>query len=154
MIIGQVIMVHLLVITLLYMDRLGHGTQTISLIIMAHAIGMFTFSGVAGWLIDNVGRMLVIAAGAVILIAACILVPLSDEILLLGFALFLLGLGWTFCLIAGSSLLTNQLNSSERERVHGAGEMAAALCAGVGSLTSGIIFAAAGMLALSLPGFG
>lgn len=53
MVIGQVVMVLRMVITPLYMDRLGHGTQTISLIIMAHTIGMFAFSGVTGWLIES-----------------------------------------------------------------------------------------------------
>jgi len=154
MVIGQIVMVLLMVITPVHMDRNDHGTQTISLIIMAHTIGMFALSGVTGWLIDKIGRRIVIASGAIILIAACLLVPYSDGVLLLALALFLLGLGWNFCFIAGSSLLTNQLVSKERGRAQGVGEMAVALGAGIGSFSSGIIFAASGILALSLFGIG
>lgn len=154
MVIGQMVMVTLMVITPLHMDHFGHDLQAISLVIMAHTIGMFAFSGVTGWLIDRLGKLNLIAVGALILIAACILAPISSEITILALALFLLGLGWNFCFIAGSALLSEQLRSPERGRAQGAGEMAVAVGAGVGSLSSGVIFAAGGYLALGLLGLG
>lgn len=152
MVVGQLVMVMLMVITPLYMDRHELGTQAISLVIMAHTIGMFAFSGVTGWLIDRAGRLNLIVVGALILIAACVIAPLSSEIVILALGLFLLGLGWNFCFIAGSALLSDQLTSPERGRAQGTGEMAVAMGAGVGSISSGIIFAAGGYLALGVVG--
>jgi MFS family permease len=67
-------------------------------------------------------------------------------------ALFLLGLGWNFAFVSGSSLLSDQLRAAERGRAQGAGEMSVALGAGLGSLGSGFIFAWGGMLAVSIIG--
>jgi MFS family permease len=154
MVVGQMVMVMLMVITPLHMNRNEFGTQAISLVIMAHTIGMFAFSGVTGWLIDRAGRLNLIVAGALTLIAACIVASLSSEIVVLALGLFLLGLGWNFCFIAGSALLSDQLTSPERGRAQGTGEMAVAIGAGVGSFSSGLIFAAGGYLALSVVGVG
>ena len=80
----------LMVVTPLHMNHSDHGTQAISLVIMAHTLGMFGFSGVTGWLVDRVGRMIMIVAGAVILVAASVLAPVSVAVPALALALFLL----------------------------------------------------------------
>ena len=102
MIIGQLVMTMIMVITPLYMKSLGYGIQEISLVIMAHTVGMFALSSVTGWLIDRHGRLTMIVAGALILALASVMAPLSSLLVILMAALFLLGLGWNFCFIAGS----------------------------------------------------
>ncbi len=154
MMIGQLVMTMLMVITSLHMIRNDHDTGAISLVIMAHTLGMFGLSGLTGWLVGRLGRLPMIAAGAAILIAACLLAPVSTEVPLLALALFLLGLGWNFAFVAGSSLLSDQLLSAERGRAQGAGEMAVAIGAGLGSLGSGLIFDAGGIQSVSLVGLG
>ncbi len=150
MTIGQMVMVMLMVITPLHMNHHEHNTQAISWVIMAHTLGMFGLSGLTGWLIGRFGRRTMIAAGSLVLIVACILAPVSVELPLLALALFLLGLGWNFTFVAGSSLLSDQLQPAERGRAQGAGEMSVATGAGLGSLGSGIIFARGDILAVSL----
>ncbi len=152
MTIGQIVMVMLMVITPLNMAHNEHGTQAISLVIMAHTLGMFGLSGLTGWLIDRLGRLALIAAGSSILIVACLLAPLSSGMLMLALSLFLLGLGWNFAFVAGSTLLSDQLAPVERGRAQGAGEMSVAIGAGLGSLTSGFIFARGDMWAVSIVG--
>ncbi len=152
MTIGQIVMVMLMVITPLNMAHNEHGTQAISLVIMAHTLGMFGLSGLTGWLIDRFGRSALIAAGSIILIVACLLAPLSSSMLMLALSLFLLGLGWNFAFVAGSTLLSDQLAPVERGRAQGAGEMSVSIGAGLGSLTSGFIFARGDMLAVSIVG--
>jgi MFS family permease len=154
MTIGQMVMALLMVITPLHMNHNEHGTQAISLVIMAHTLGMFGLSWLTGWLIDRVGRLVMIIAGSIVLVTACLLAPLSTTLPLLALALFLLGLGWNFSFVAGSSLLSKQLTSGERGRAQGAGEMAVAFGAGAGSLGSGFLFAASGIMAVSLVGLG
>lgn len=152
MTIGQLVMVMLMVITPVYMNHHEHGTQAISWVIMAHTLGMFGLSGLTGGLISRFGRLTIIAAGAFILIVACFLAPVSTDLPLLALSLFLLGLGWNFAFVAGSSLLSEQLIPAERGRAQGAGEMSVAIGAGLGSLASGVIFARGDMLAISIIG--
>ena len=75
-----------------------------------HTLGMFGLSMISGRLADNFGRPATIIAGAALLVAACLLAPLSQLTGVLAVALFLLGLGWNFCYVAGAALLTDTLN--------------------------------------------
>ena len=66
--------------------------------------------------------------------------------------MFLLGLGWNLCYVAGAALLTDSLTLGERGRVQGAGDLTIGLIAAAGSLQSGLLFAWAGFAALSAVG--
>lgn len=152
MTIGQLVMALIMVITPLHMDHNNHGTEAVSLVIMAHTLGMFGLSSVTGWLIDRYGRIPLIVAGAAILIVSGILAPLSVAVPNLAVALFLLGLGWNFCFIAGSSLLADALAARERARAQGASEVLVSLATGVGSLGTGAVFNQGGMTAVAAVG--
>jgi MFS family permease len=115
---------------------------------MAHTLGMFGLSGVTGWLIDKYGRISIIIVGAGILIISSFLTPASETLPMLALALFLLGLGWNLCFIAGSSLLSDTLYSKERGRAQGASDTLVALSSGVGSLATGAVFALGGIIAV------
>jgi MFS family permease len=152
MIIGQLVMTLLMVITPLHMRHNDHTTGAISIVIMAHTLGMFGLSALTGWLIDKLGRAPMIMLGALVLIVAALLAPISTEVPLLATALFLLGLGWNFTFIAGSSLLSDALESHERGRVQGASEALVSLASGAGSLGTGGVFAVGGMGAVASVG--
>jgi MFS family permease len=141
MVFSQVVMVMLMVITSLYMKDHQHTLTDISLVIAAHTLGMFAFSWVSGRLTDRWGRGQVILAGAGLLVLACGLAPLSPDILPLGAALFLLGLGWNFCYVAGSTLLSDQLSQAERAKTQGANELLIGLATAAASLGTGLLFA-------------
>ncbi|MCZ7668218.1 MAG: MFS transporter [Chloroflexi bacterium] len=149
MVIAQLVMTLIMVITPLHMRHLDHSTAAISGVIMAHTIGMYGLSSVTGWLIDRFGRISIIIAGAVILIISSLLTPLANTLPLLALALFLLGLGWNLCFIAGSSLLSDTLRSPERGRAQGASDTLVALSSGVGSFATGAVFAVGGIIAVS-----
>jgi MFS family permease len=142
----------LMVITSLYMTRVGHDSSVIWWVISAHTLGMFGLSGLTGWLIGRFGRLPMIAAGGLVLIAACLLAPISSEVPSLALALFLLGLGWNFAFVAGSTLLSDHLIPAERGRAQGAGEMSVAIGAGIGTLSSGYLFDFGGIDLVSLVG--
>ncbi len=152
MTIGYFVMAFLMVITPLHMSHHAHNTTNISNVIMLHTLGMFGLAPLTGWLIDRIGRIAVILSGSGILIASCILAPLSLRVPVLGLALFLLGLGWNFCYVAGSSLLLNALAAHERGRAQGASEAIVAVGAGSASLSVGIVFAGTGYLGVSVVG--
>jgi MFS family permease len=144
MVIGQVVMVMVMVITSLHMRDLTHPLTSISLVISAHTIGMYAFSIFSGRLADRIGREPVIMLGAGILILAGLSAGLSPAVLPIAVSLFLLGLGWNFCFVGGSALLTDQLSPMEQSRMQGVSDSLVGLASAVGSLGSGFVFAAVG----------
>jgi len=144
MIFGQMVMVLVMVITSLYMRDHKHGLTDISFVISSHTFGMYAFSIVSGRLADRWGRERVIMIGSSTLILACIAATFSPDVLPLGVALFLLGLGWNFCFVGGSTLLSDQLSPLERSRTQGFNDFVVGLAAAFGSLESGFIFSKLG----------
>ena len=122
----------------------------ISAVISAHTFGMFAFSIISGRLADRFGRGPVIIFGAFTLVLACIAATLSPDVLPLGIALFLLGLGWNFCYVGGSTLLADQLSPLERARTQGFNDLLVGLASAIGSLSSGYIFSALGYNTMAL----
>ncbi len=154
MVLGQVVMVAVMVITSLHMKDHQHMLTDISAVIAAHTFGMFAFSIISGRLADKWGRVPVILTGASGLLLACLAAPLSPDVLPLGVALFLLGLGWNFCFVGGSTLLADQLSPAERARTQGANDLLVGLASAVGSLSAGLIFAALGFALVTAIGAG
>jgi MFS family permease len=141
---SHAVMVMVMVITSLHMRNHNHSVPAISLTISLHVVGMFAFSILSGRLADKIGRAAVIAAGGVVLMAACIAAPLSPAFVPITFGLFLLGLGWNFCFVGASSLLSDQLSPDERARTQGFNDLLMGLVAASGSFLSGHVFAAVG----------
>ncbi len=144
MVLGQMVMVLVMVITSLHMRGHNHGLPDISLVISSHTFGMYAFSIVSGRLADRWGRGVVILIGSSTLIIACLAATISPDVLPLSVALFLLGLGWNFCFVGGSTLLADQLSPLERSRTQGFNDLLVGLASALGSLESGFIFASLG----------
>jgi MFS family permease len=70
----------------------------------------------------------------------------------LAVALFLLGLGWNFGYVSGTSLLADALQGEERARVQGINDSLVFFAAGLGSLMAGSLFASGGYNAVSFAG--
>ncbi|MFN3491026.1 MAG: MFS transporter [Anaerolineales bacterium] len=155
MVLGQMVMVLVMVITSLHMHDHHHGLTDISAVIASHTFGMFAFSIISGRLADSWGREKVILSGSITLVIACIAATISPDVLPLGVALFLLGLGWNFCFVGGSTLLADQLSPAERARTQGFNDLLVGLASAFGSLESGFIFASLGynMMAYVSAGF-
>jgi MFS family permease len=144
MVLGQMVMVLVMVITSLHMRDHNHGLTDISAVIASHTFGMYAFSIISGRLADSWGREKVILSGSITLVLACIAATISPDVLPLGVALFLLGLGWNFCFVGGSTLLADQLSPEERSRTQGFNDLLIGLASAFGSLESGFIFASLG----------
>ncbi len=144
MVVGQLVMVMIMAITSVHMKAHGHLLGDVSIVISAHTLGMFGLSVVSGRLADNFGRAPTIVAGVGLLALACLIAPLSQNTYLIALALFLLGLGWNFCYVAGAALLTDALTLAERGRIQGSSDMLVGVVSAVGNLGSGIVFASLG----------
>ena len=152
MVFGQAVMVMLMVITALHMTHHGHALGSVSAVISSHTLGMYAFSVLSGRLTDRWGRAPVILTGAGTLLLSCLLAPLSPQVLPLAVSLFLLGLGWNFCFVGGSSLLSDNLSAAERSRTQGVNDLLLGLASASGSLGSGVVFAGVGYAAMGLIG--
>jgi len=150
MVLGQVVMVAIMVITSLHMEDHHHTRSDIYSVISAHTFGMYAPSIISGWLLDKWGRGKMILFGAFTLLLACITAPLSPDVLPLGVALFLLGVGWNFCFVGGSTLLSDQLSPIERSRTQGTNDFLVGLASAFISLSSGFIFAASNYTVIAI----
>jgi MFS family permease len=149
MTLGQMVMTGLMVLMPLHAKHLGHQESATGLI-SVHILGMFAFGWLTGRLVDVWGRARVIQAGAGLLMFSAFVAVFATRPLEMGFSLFVLGLGWNFCNVAGSTLLTDQLEPHERARVQGGAELLVWLCAALGALGGGLIVGAFGFEVVSV----
>ena len=144
MAIAQVVMVMLMVITSLHMSHHHHALSSIAAVMSSHVFGMYAFSVLSGRFADTWGRGPLIGTGAAVLVVACLAATLSTDVAPLAVALFLLGLGWNFCYVGGSTLLSDCLSQTERARVQSVNDFVLTALAGTGSALSGLVFSTVG----------
>lgn len=154
LVVSQAVMVMVMAMTPLHMEEHGHSTGAVGQVISAHTAGMFAFAPIAGWLSDRFGRIPTIVLGSATLIAATALTALSGEApkLLMFPGLYLLGLGWSFGIVAGSALLTESVDEADRVAVQGAADTATNIASGTGALAAGVVLSMAGFHILSFIG--
>lgn len=119
-------------------------------VIQWHVLGMYLPSFFSGRLIRRFGVTNVMATGA-LLIIACAVINLTGVTYahFLG-SLVLLGVGWNFLYIGGSTLVTEAYRSGERARTLGLNELLVTGTTAITALSSGAIFAGAGWPVLNL----
>ncbi|MGY9079474.1 MAG: MFS transporter [Candidatus Nanopelagicales bacterium] len=139
--IGHVVMIMVMVMTPVHMAHVDVTLQLIGLVISVHVAGMYAFSPLVGRAVDRFGRVPMIIAGAMILAASCVISGLApaDDVVILGVGLFLLGLGWSFTLIAGSTLVTDSVEANERPSVQGLSDLSMNAAGALGGVAAGII---------------
>jgi MFS family permease len=152
MICAQGTMVMMMAIISLHMTHHDHGLGDVSLVTSVHVLGMFAFSPLLGQVADRVGRRMMIRISAFVIGAGCVLAPISLMTPWIGLALFLVGLGWSGCYIAGSTLLTEAFAVRERARMQGANETLVNIASATGSLSSGVLLQLFGFNVLSIIG--
>ncbi|MXG29226.1 MFS transporter [Streptomyces sp. YIM 132580] len=135
-------MVSIMVMTPVHLGGHGAGLQLIGLVISGHIAGMYAFSPVMGWLADRFGRLSVIGLAVGLLSCAALLAgtagPRHGQTAL---GLFVLGLGWSAGMIAGSALLTDSVPQDARAAVQGLSDLTMNAAAGIGGATAGVIVA-------------
>ena len=156
LVVSQFVMVLIMTMTPLHMTEHGHDLAAVGMVLSGHTLGMYAFSPLSGWLSDRFGRVPTIFLGVSVLAIASLMAALAppDGGLVLLVALFLLGLGWSFGFVAGSAMLSENLEIHERTRVQGVADALIWSTAAAASLGSGIIMAAVGYTALGILGAG
>lgn len=138
-------MVSIMVMTPVDLGHHGADLQLIGLVISGHIAGMYAFSPVMGWLSDRFGRLAVIGLAVGLLSCAALLAgtagPSHGQT---AAGLFVLGLGWSAGLVAGSALLTDSVPQPARAAVQGLSDLTMNTAAGIGGVVAGVVVSQAG----------
>lgn len=150
---GHMIMVGIMVMTPVHMNHMGQPLEIIGIVISLHILGMYAASPVFGWLVDKVGAAQVVLLGCVILGAAIVMGILGSAMttpVSMSLALTVLGLGWSACLLGGSSLLSQSAPQEIRVPLQGANDMLMNFGAAGMAALAGPILSAGGFLWINL----
>jgi MFS family permease len=137
--------------TPLQMLLCGFGVAASADVIRAHSLAMFSPGFVTGRLIQKFGVHRIIVAGG-LLTLGCVVVNVYGAPLFATFmvALALLGVGWNFMFVGGTTLLTTAYAPDERVRVQATHDFIVFGSVAMTAVTSGAVQATAGWEALNL----
>jgi MFS family permease len=138
---AHAVMVAVMIMTPLHMHGGGAELEVIGFVISIHVLGMFFFSPFVGMLADRFGRLATLLAGAAILWVSLWLSGTAPHgaSLQIGVGLFLLGLGWSFCTVSASALLTDATPLEARTDVQGVADMLMNVSAAAAGLLAGVV---------------
>lgn len=139
--IGHIAMVSVMVMTPVHMAHVDVTLSVIGFVISVHVLGMYAFSPIVGSLSDRLGRVRVIQIGLAILLLSALISGFAQasDAYTLGVGLFLLGLGWSCTLIAGSALLSESVEATFKSSSQGASDLVMNLAGAGGGAIAGVI---------------
>lgn len=137
--IGYGVMVLAMTATPLAMVGHDHSVDDASVVIQWHVLGMFAPSFFTGSLIARFGVQRIILTGAVLLIIHVGIAVSGITFAHYLSALFLLGIGWNFTFIGGTTLLTRCHTPAEKAKVQGLNEFLVFGTVAVASFSSGAL---------------
>jgi len=152
MVVSQTAMVAVMTMTPPYMKDHDHSDLS-AYVIALHIVGMYGFSPFVGRAVERIGRRASIMVGSVVLgagTAISVVLGYSAPAVFVG--LFLLGVGWSFGLVAGSTLLTESVPVETRVEVQGGGDLLMSLFGGAAAFASGFVKASFGFSTLAYAG--
>ena len=155
MAVGHVVMVGVMTMTPVHIRSAGHDAahtlRIVGLVLSAHVAGMFAFAPVFGWLTDRLGRRPVVALGIVLLLVACAVAAMAGhEPVRLTTAMTLLGLGWSATMVAGSTLLSEDVPAELRPSAQGLSDLVMGLSGAMAGAVSGVVVESRGYPTLAM----
>jgi MFS family permease len=148
--VGYAVMTLVMRATPLAMHDCGYGFIDSATVIQAHIIAMFLPSFFTGSLISRFGVLTIIATGALIELG-CALVNLAG----IDFYNFfisntLVGLGWNFTYVGGSTLLTQTYRPAERAKVQASHDFTVYAATATAAASAGFLQQRAGWMMINL----
>ena len=148
--IGYGVMNFLMTSTPIAMQVCGHPFTAATTVISAHIVGMFAPSFVTGHLIRRFGVLTVMLVGALLNIVTIGIALSGISVPHFTAALVMLGVGWNFLYIGGTTLLTETYRPEERAKAQGANDQAIFIMMLVSSFSSGVTVTNAGWTQVNL----
>ncbi|GAA1556118.1 MFS transporter [Kribbella lupini] len=140
------VMVGVMSMTSVHLRHHGASLTVVGFVISGHVAGMYALSPVMGWLTDRLGRIPTIGIGLAVLAVAMTVAAVApdDAHGLTALALVLLGLGWSACLVAGSTLLSNSVPTDIRTSAQGLSDLTMGAFASIAGTAAGPVLAGLG----------
>ena len=117
----------------------GYSLEQTASVIQAHVLGMYVPSLVAGFLIERIGVTRMMFVGALGLLATSIVGLQGHTVLHYWWALVLLGVGWNFLYVGGTTMLTYTYSMSERFHAQAVNEFLVFGTSATASLLAGTV---------------
>jgi len=117
----------------------GHSIEATSNVIRAHVLGMYVPSLVSGFLIERLGVVRMMFMGVLGLSAASIVGLQGQSVMHYWWALLLLGVGWNFLFVGGTTMLTYTYSMEERFRAQAVNEFFVFGTSATASLLAGTV---------------
>lgn len=147
---GYGVMNLLMAATPIAMAQCSHPFESTALVLEWHVLGMFVPGFFTGHLIRRFGELPIMMVGAV-LNFACVAVALSGvELMQFVTALFLLGVGWNFLYVGGTTLFTAAYRPEEKIRAQGTMDLCVFSTMAASSFASGALITTQGWAWLNL----
>lgn len=128
----------------------GHSLEQTANVIRYHVLGMYVPSLVSGFLIERLGVVRMMFAGAFTLLLTSLIGLQGQTVLHYWWALLLLGVGWNFVYVGGTTMLTYTYSLRERFRAQAVNEFLVFGTAATASLLAGTVMHYFGWLRLML----
>ena len=144
------VMNFLMTSTPIAMQACGHPFGDAAFVISSHVVAMFAPSFFTGRLIRRLGVLPVMLTGAALNLA-CIGAALAGlAVANFWWSMVLLGVGWNFLYIGGTTLLTDTYRPEERAKAQGANDQTIFIMMVISSFTSGMTVTTAGWARVNL----
>lgn len=147
---GYGVMILAMTATPLAMAHHHHGLNETAMVIQLHVLGMFLPSFFTGSLIARFGVLRIMLAGVLLLTGHVLLTLSGTSLYSFTAALILLGIGWNFLFIGGTSLLTQAYTPAERGKAQATNDLTIFLVGLAASLGAGALQASLGWQMLNL----
>src|SRR5688572_26451106 len=134
----------------LAMAQHHHGLSATTVVMQMHVLGMYLPSFFTGALIARFGVRRIMVSGALLLSAHVALSLSGTGLVSFASALALLGVGWNFLYVGGTTLLTDAYLPAERGRAQAANDLLIFVVGLASSLTAGVLLQAAGWKLLNI----
>lgn len=117
----------------------GFSLEQTAHVIRAHVLGMYVPSLVSGFLIERFGVARLMFVGALLLFVTTIIGLQGQSLLHYWWALVLLGVGWNFLYVGGTTMLTYTYSADERFRAQAVNEFMVFGMSATASLLAGTV---------------
>ena len=140
----------IMVATPLAMVAGSHAFNDAASVIQFHVLGMYAPSFFTGALIHRFGLKPILTTGALLMIATIAINVSGSAFGNFAVSLIILGLGWNFLFVGGSTLLTATYREEEKARVQAANDLLVFSTVTVSAFSSGALFNAFGWEVVNL----
>jgi len=117
----------------------NHSVDDAAIVIQWHIVAMYAPSFFTGYLITRFSKESIVATGMALLALSGIIALLGTDMINFWLALVLLGIGWNFGFIGGTTLILECYRPAEINKVQAASDFAIFATVGLASFTSGIM---------------